>query len=748
MQTLIQELKASQWWWERENAAKKLQTMGWQPATIEDRAILAVTLGQIDQAVAEGAAAVAPLLAALEKLPSTSCKARLDVVQALGKLGDVRAKSLLIEVLRCDDSVQRKAAAMALARLGGQEAVGPLQSALQDKDVSVRMTAAALLAKLGHPQTLLAHLQDSDFRIRADALNALQGVGWEPTTAEERATLAVARGCHDPDFPKGQSGSKKALARLASSASACFGQAVAEGAAALGPLLTVLQNHSSVRRALAVEALARLGDARAVGPLRTALRDWDQAVRAATVRALAKLGELQPLLAELNDSDRSVRYNAASDLGRLGDARAVAPLRATLLDSDRGVRRAAACALAGLGVHEPLLEALQDDDHFWRADAVETLQRAGWKPATAEQRAAVALALGQFDQAVAEGTAALGSLLTALRDIDPAFRRKTADALGTLGDARAVEALQAALQDDDASVRATAAGALAKLGNLQPLLGQLQDPHSQMRAEAGKELQQLGWKPATAEERVTLAVSLGQFDQAVAEGAAALGSLLSALRDNDSLVRQRAAAALGSMRDARAGEALRTAFQGNDQCLWSTAADALARLGDVQPLVIQLAKLEGGEFRRRDVALRALYRVGWKPATAEQRAFEAVLNRKYEDAAREGDAAVAPLVETLLQQEPQERVPWMIVSVLQALLERSAATVAEEDLRTICNLRRVFGLCRKEKEIYSNSPRWFGDYHEVYVRSEFLGYANEEVDCSLIKQLACQELMRRGLPAS
>src|SRR5450759_2332909 len=70
---------------------------------------------------------------------------------------------------------------------------------------------------------------------------------------------------------------------------------------------------------------------------------------------------------------------------------------------------------------------------------------------------------------------------------DPAVRRAAAEALGQIGDARAVEPLIAALKDESWGVRRAAAEALGQIGDAraaEPLIAALKDPYADVRNAA------------------------------------------------------------------------------------------------------------------------------------------------------------------------------------------------------------------------------------------------------------------------
>jgi len=90
------------------------------------------------------------------------------------------------------------------------------------------------------------------------------------------------------------------------------------------------------------------------------------------------------------------------------------------------------------------------------------------------------------------------ALIQALKDTTWSVRENAAEALGEIGDARAVEALIQALKDQSGSVRANAAWALGKIGRpaVEPLIQALEDEDGDVRAGAAEALERIGGKRA------------------------------------------------------------------------------------------------------------------------------------------------------------------------------------------------------------------------------------------------------------
>jgi HEAT repeat protein len=230
---------------------------------------------------------------------------------------------------------------------------------------------------------------------------------------------------------------------------------------------------------------------------------------------------------------------------------------------------------------------------------------------------------GSLRQAAAEALGELGDaravkpLIAALKDENAEVRQAAAGALGEMGDphADAVEPLIAVLKDENVGVRQAAAGALGEMGDrhaVEPLIAALGDGNINVRRSATHSLG-LIWD-------LQLVSDLGSIDSAVRRAAAeALGDLgdrhtvepvIAALQDENAEVRQAAAEALGDLGDRRAVEPLIAVLQDENAEVRQAAAEALGRLDDPRAVKPLIAVLKDENAEVRQVAARALGEIG------------------------------------------------------------------------------------------------------------------------------------------
>jgi HEAT repeat protein/beta-lactamase regulating signal transducer with metallopeptidase domain len=301
--------------------------------------------------------------------------------------------------------------------------------------------------------------------------------------------------------------------------------------------------------------LAVAGAAMLVGMPTAALHPWSVGPREADLIAL--LGSTDPvvrrdavwslavrgssgaraaLVGRLHDLDPSTRGVAAWGLGKLGDRAAVAPLLAALRDKDAHVREMTVLALGDLRDPRavPALAPLAaDPEHGVRAVMTVALREIRGEPA-------------------AEALARL-----VRNDPDAHTRVMAASALGRFESGGRRAALEAALADPAAEVRATAAWTIETIGS---------------RASVPRLLAGL------ASERDTEARDAFIHALGASEDPAAVDGLVRALADTVPQLRESAAHMLGMLGDERAVEPLIAATRDPDHEVRLTAVWALDAL--------------------------------------------------------------------------------------------------------------------------------------------------------------------------
>jgi HEAT repeat protein len=204
------------------------------------------------------------------------------------------------------------------------------------------------------------------------------------------------------------------------------------------------------------------------------LRSPDPEVRAQTVKKLRVTQDphaVPVLLLYLGDPDQRVGLYMAQTLGSLAEEDALAALRLALWDSDPNIRWRAAMALGEQrdAAAVPRLERLlQDPEKLVQNVAANALAQIG----TPEAADALAAGLGSAQPSTVNntmnglqrlGSAAVPVLTSILKSGNPQARRNAATLLGYIAEPQAVPALQEAVKDPDADVRAEAQWALGEI---------------------------------------------------------------------------------------------------------------------------------------------------------------------------------------------------------------------------------------------------------------------------------------------
>jgi HEAT repeat protein len=364
--------------------------------------------------------AIAPLVSLLAEKEED---VREHAAEALGQLGDA-ALGPVSEVFQGSDSYRaRVAAAYALSRIGGEQAVALLRRAFEDRSLPPEFRIAILsylkdlIGADVVPITETA-LGETDKRIRRQAARCLCELDTPATTSllmslyvdEDKKVRAWAlRGL--------RARYKALLERLGAGETSVFPALVAAWRS--------MEKPADVRKVS--ESLASIG--RSLVPELVSLLDPAQP-GADVIDVLAHIGPdaigaYEDLVAQLDHPDVATCCAAARALGAMGDERAI-PVLAARLSFDAG-----------------LLKAKKHKDKF------------ALKRALALQRAA-AEGLGRL------GRSALVVALDAARSDDPVARLGGVMALGHIGGGRALATIERLVSDPEDQVRAAAADALER----------------------------------------------------------------------------------------------------------------------------------------------------------------------------------------------------------------------------------------------------------------------------------------------
>jgi HEAT repeat protein len=453
------------------------------------------------------------LIAALKDLDD---EVRAKAAGALGKLGDRRAVTYLLDHLLADPApFVRARIAGALGQFAGNEVIDRLVRALGDPAWWVRMRSVEALEQIGPTAEtpLIVALDDPDPEIRIRAAVALERLG-----VPSRLVQIIEAGEATMDT----------LALLTK-----FGVAGAR------ELLAELLHHPSSTVRSAVVGAIRKADRK---DLTTELierveKDTDPGIRAEALDALHALGAQEAVpaaLEALGHSDERVRAAATNLIGHLGGSELADVIRPRTIDKEPLVRAAAARALGlvrATGAEEEFALLLRDPDARVRAAAAEGVEEAGWR-----------------------GAAPI--LVDLLADTDRATRIAAARALGAAGDKEAVTPLVRAFADSDRELGDAITHAVARI-----------DPDALSRIiDILLERHDIG-------SRVLVVKTLSGL-----RSPHPVRLLESLFRDQASEVRAAAATALGQIHEPRSPVLLLDGLEDPDDQVRANSVDALVRL--------------------------------------------------------------------------------------------------------------------------------------------------------------------------
>ncbi|HEX2909344.1 MAG TPA: HEAT repeat domain-containing protein [Chloroflexia bacterium] len=387
---------------------------------------------------------------------------RVELMEALAKFRNRRAAQPLIEALQDDNPRIRSIAVYSLVKMRNKQVVEPLLISLKNPESVNIYRVISDLGRLGDVRSIepLAELLNHpDKTVRVLTTQAigrvkdekafpylLEALGHSDTRVWEAAQTALVRWGErvvEPLIEALKSDNLRLRSKAASTLTSIYGKIGYEhGKRVVEPLIEALKGSDTDVQIAVVSALGWFGDARAVEPLIAMLKDPDENVRQWVIGSLGSLGPtaspaIEPLIEVLSDHTNSSETRAAAvrSLGEIALNKKLnpQPIFEAFSEPDDELRLAAAWFLSKYDPsYSPaidyLLETLSNPnshtlDLFWAVDAI------GELPAVIDR--------------------SIEPLIKLLNWPNAYLRIGTTQALGKLGDARALPALEQLLQHED-----------------------------------------------------------------------------------------------------------------------------------------------------------------------------------------------------------------------------------------------------------------------------------------------------------
>lgn len=354
-------------------------------------------------------------------------------------------------------------------------------------------------------------------------------------------------------------------------------------------------------------------------------------------------------------------------LGRLFIAWRVAWHIKRLTHSNPEIRESSREILAKIGeaAVDPLVGYLQNGNADVREKVAAVLSKIGYKPEDLDSKIVYLIAKRDWPGLVAVGKPAFERLVECLNDHDSRVRRSAVEALGKIGDERAVGALRQCMISDIDYVVKSAIEAIGKIGGAEAvaaLIASLRCVNALHEIEVERALANIGnlaVGPLTVcltdhdcWVRCYAAGALGQMVQNV--DARAVQALIINLTHKESYVREAAVGVLGRIGDLRSVDPLIKRLQDSDSRVRDGAAKALVGIG--QPAVEALKKClkdENAYVRRRGA--EALRDIGYKPTDLDSRIVYLIAARNWDELVNLGKPAVELLVKCLRDESSEVR---------------------------------------------------------------------------------------------
>lgn len=282
-------------------------------------------------------------------------------VDALGKIGDAKAKPYLVAALKSKESFVRAYAARALGRLQDKTAIPALKKLVNDKHYLVRIMAVKALVMLGDKdaeKTLLAFLRDKNEAVRSTTVYQMQefGVKFVPALlqvlVEEKNPLVRAKIIEQLN--------NEALPVIGGEA----GKAAADIDSRLQAVRQAFDDKNWEERQAACYAIGVFKDKKSIPLLMNKLRDESIYVRATAKESLGKLGEkslTKFFWQEIDDKNPILKVSSFVALANLKDTSIIPVLLKETVNPENSiqVRKGTVKSLMML---KPYVYKILDDD--------------------------------------------------------------------------------------------------------------------------------------------------------------------------------------------------------------------------------------------------------------------------------------------------------------------------------------------------------------------------------------------------
>ncbi|MFH1097541.1 MAG: HEAT repeat domain-containing protein [Candidatus Desantisbacteria bacterium] len=437
-----------------------------------------------------GEPCISPLLESIDRTN------KIRAFTIFGRLRAIQTVDMLIDNLLHKNQKISGKAAWALGEIGEQRAIDPLIERLKDKPPLSQVIEAVGKLKAEKAIPFLIGFLGQEVALLAEAAPLADG---EVASITISAMVNIGTPCVPSLIEVLYYGNETARAN----ATLILGQL--KDNRAVPPLVAMLKDNEWFVRAAVVIALGEIADRIVLGPLvETAMGDKNEDVRVYASNALGKIDDdevITFLLIALDDSNPDIQFNAALALGERGYLEGMQLLIEHLNDQNRVIRKIAINRLTKIGkpAIPALIKAMGNDDNTIRKVATDILITIGEDTIVPLLQALGGSTSGNEvaplagDQKIIRWYAAiaLGSLLE--KTPDPKLQEKIVLALirnlnddswygrggatiaigniSTNHDAL-IEALLKGLSDANGVVRTTTAEALGKIGNpraLKPL---------------------------------------------------------------------------------------------------------------------------------------------------------------------------------------------------------------------------------------------------------------------------------------